>query len=498
MLYAHYYGFFLLLSQLIVLLLFIVHDRGYSRLSRLKWFAVSGGIMFILYLPWLPTLLRMMGKESHWITKAPPSDFFVRLFSLFWGNEPYLVVLFTGLILMVLFFFVQSKQETASGENLHLSIVVPVLFSWVFFALFIPYYRSITVVPMYHPKYAVGMLPALMVLTALGIEIFKSKIFKLLLIVSVLLASYLNLFYHKDYYNRITKAQWRSAVELAVKEKRQKGNIYVISNDPEKYRFYFETKKTGIEVLPADVGVLKGILEKDKGAKGFLVLNAESGHKYPANFLAFLEKNFNMVHREDYYIIIAKLWVHKSRDPNVLADAFVHKVLTDPGTREYKVWDGAADAEKVSPSLFPLSKWGNFSFDYAKEGEQGTETILAIRNVSPDKDGVRRMTVGYEVNRNGLDMDMPEGKYIHMAVKAAVSPKLMNKGNYFVISPYDGRWWPSKKVFFKSKDWRTYIVSKKVGPGCKRLILVAKFEPKSPRDTLKIRDVKIFVTDHPL
>lgn len=499
MLYAHYYGFFLLLSQLIVLLFFFIFDAERSRLGLLKWFALSGAIMFGLYLPWLPTLWDMLGKESHWITKAPPPDFFVRLFGLFWGNEPYLVILFTGLILMVLFYFVQSKREPATAENLHLNIVVPILFSWVFFALFIPYYRSITLVPMYHPKYAVGMLPALLVLVAMGIEIFKNKIFKLLLIVSILLASYLNLFYHKDYYNRITKAQWRSAVELAVKEKRQKGNIYVLSNDPDKYRFYFQTKKTGIDVLPADVGVLKGILEKDKSDKGFLVLNAESGQKYPANFLAYLEKNFNMVFREDFYIVIGKLWVHKSQDPNALTDAFVQKVLTAPGTREYKVWNGAGeDVKQVSPAFFPLSKWGEFSFEIAKENEVSNEAILTIRNLSPDKDGVRRMNLGYEVNRNGLDMEMPTGKYIHMAVKTAVSPKLINKENYFVISAFDGAWWPSEKVTFTSTDWRTYIISKKIEPGCKRLILVARFAPKSSQEEMKIRDVKIFVTDHPL
>jgi len=499
LIYTHYYGIFVLLSQIIFLLFYFFSEEKIPRKKIFKSFTTSGAIVLILYTPWIPTILRMIKKKSHWIQNSPDSDFFIKSFSAFLGKEPYLVVLFTGLILLLIFYFILPKKHSLFNENVlyKLNIAVPAVFCWLFFSLFLPYFRSITTIPMYINRYTTGTFPAVIILAAISIELIKSKTFKTMVIFSILLASTVNLFYHKDYYNRIMKAEWRSVVDLVIKEKKQKNNIYVFSNDPAKYQFYFDSKKTDIKVIPPNIKILQGILKKDKKDKEFWLINAESSLKYPGDFLDFLEKKFMRWRREKFYIVSAALWVQKGQDGNKLMDRYIEKVLNSSEIKEYKVWNkDAKNAQELSPSLIPLSKRGEFSFDFSQEQE---ETIITVRNIIPGKDDVRKITLGYEVNKKGLNMEMPGGKYIHFAVKAAVSPNLMNKDNYFAISDFDGKHWiPSEKSYFKSQDWRTYLISKKVRPGCSRLVLAAWLNLKSPEDTLRIRDVKIFVSEKPL
>jgi uncharacterized membrane protein len=499
MIYTHYYGIFVLLSQIIFLLFYFFSEEKISWMKILKSFTISGAIILILYTPWIPTILKMIKKKSHWIQKAPGPDFFIESFRAFLGKEPYLVVLFTGLILLLIFYFILPKEHRPFNENVlfRLNIAVPAVFCWLFFSLFLPYFRSITTIPMYINRYTTGTLPAVIILAAISIELIKSKTFKIMVIFSILLASTVNLFYHKDYYNRIMKAQWRSVVDLIIKEKKQKNNIFVFSNDPAKYQFYFDSKKTDIRVYPPDIKILEGILEKDKKDKEFWIINAESSLKYSHDFFEYLEKNFNRWRREKFYIVGATLWVHKSQDGNKLMDKYIEKVLNSSEIKEYIVWNkDAKNAKKLSPPLFPLSRRGEFSFDFTKEQE---EAIITVRNIIPGKDDIRKITLGYEVNKKGLNMEMPWGKYIHFVVKASVSPNLMNKDNYFAISDFGGKHWvASEKSYFKSPDWRIYLISKKVRYGCSRLVLAAWLNLKSPEDTLRIRDVKIFVSEKPL
>jgi uncharacterized membrane protein len=499
LIYTHYYGLFILLSQIIFLLFYFFSEEKISRKEIFKSFIISGVIVLILYTPWIPTIIRMIKRKSHWIQKSPDPDFFIKSFGAFLGKEPYLVVLFTGLILLLIFYFILPKKHNLFNEDVlfKLNIAVPAIFCWLFFSLFLPYFRSITAIPMYINRYTTGTFPAVIILAAISIELIKSKTFKRMVIFSILLASTVNLFYHKDYYNRIMKAQWRSVVDLVIKEKKRKNNIYVFSNDPAKYRFYFDSKKTGMKIYPPDIKILKRILKRDKKDKEFWVINAESSLKYPGNFFEYLEKNFNRWQREKFYIVSASQWVRKGRDGNKLMDKYIESVLNSPGIKEYNVWNkDAKNAQELSPSLIPLSQRGEFSFDFTREQE---EPVITVRTIIPGKDGVRKITLGYEVNKKGLNMEIPRGKYIHFVVKASASPNLMNKDNYFAVSDFYGKYWRSgEKSYFKSQDWRTYLISKKVRPGCSRLVLGAWLNLESPEDTLRIRDVKIFVSEKPL
>jgi hypothetical protein len=158
------------------------------------------------------------------------------------------------------------------------------------------------------------------------------------------------------------------------------------------------------------------------------------------------------------------------------------------------VWNPEAAPSETSPALRLFSRRGEFTAVFTAS-ERGN--ILEIRNTAPGDKGKRWTSFGYEVNQSGFGMTIPGGKYIYMLVEAAVSPPLINNENYLLVSDFDGVW-KSRKVFFTSPEWRTYIISKKVQMGSTRLLLGARFAPGSESDTIRIRKVKLFISDRPL
>jgi uncharacterized membrane protein len=260
MIYSHYYGLIHLLSQVIFLLFYIVFEKPVSLRSLLKHFAQSGIVITLLYSPWIPTTLKMLQRTKHW-NPMPKPDFFIPLFRLFFGSEPYLVMLFSGLLLVLLVYFIMPRKEavpmTGNGlseeENayLRLNLSIPVLFSWVFFTLFIPYFRSLVTVPMYYPKYAIGTLPAIMVMAVISIVMLKNRTFRALLVASILLVSLTNIFLNMKYYTLQRKQDWRGVTQYIIRNSTVKypgKEIYILTENPELYRFYLDSLTPTIKI----------------------------------------------------------------------------------------------------------------------------------------------------------------------------------------------------------------------------------------------------------
>jgi hypothetical protein len=177
--------------------------------------------------------------------------------------------------------------------------------------------------------------------------------------------------------------------------------------------------------------------------------------------------------------------------PQDIVDLLMEKTVKSPVDKEIKVWNKKGlSAQEISPMLITFVKWGAFKIDSVKENGIN---MLRVRVIKPDKDGTRKLHLGYEFNRNGLDMEMPEGKIVHFIVRAAISPNLLKQDNFIAVQDFDRRW-QSSKAYFKSPGWRTYHISKKVRSGVKRLVLMIKFTPRSSSDLLLIREVRLLVS----
>ncbi len=314
MLYTHYFGLVTLLTQVIFLLFHLVFDKEVSRPSLLKYFSLSGVLIVILYSPWIPTTLKMMGKTSHW-TKAPKPDFFVTLFRVYFGREDFLAILFAVLPLSLLFYFILPKRNdsSAGAEHKRLNLSLPVLFSWLFFTLFIPYYRSLAAVPMYQSYYVIGTLAAVVVLASISITLIKNNTFKALLLTVVLLVSFTSIFHRLDYYNKITKEDWRGTAEYVVKASKEKygdKTIYVMAKFAFLYNFYFDSLDAEVQIRRPDVRLLKKML-RETGKEGgeSPAIWVLTGHNYEPDkrFMNYMSKHFDEIEEKE----IKKGWIKR-------------------------------------------------------------------------------------------------------------------------------------------------------------------------------------------
>ena len=312
MLYTHYFGLVTLIAQAIFLLFYLIFGKGTSRPNLLKYFSLSGILIVVLYSPWIPTMLKMMKKSSHW-TKAPGSDFFVTLFKLYFGREDFLLLLFSVLMLSAFFYLVLPKQNDTSNENNHarLNLSLPVLFSWLFFTLFIPYYRSLASVPMYSHYYSIGTLAAVVVLAAVGITFIKNNTFKALIISAIILVSFTSILHRLDYYNKVTKEDWRGAAEYVVKKHTERygdQKIYIIARYAFSYNFYFETMGAQVHSQKPNVKLLKNLLKRNaKEGKDISGLWVLSSHNYEPDrrFMDYMARNFRQIEKKE----IKKGWI---------------------------------------------------------------------------------------------------------------------------------------------------------------------------------------------
>lgn len=182
----------------------------------------------------------------------------------------------------------------------------------------------------------------------------------------------------------------------------------------------------------------------------------------------------------------------KDITPQNLVDHLMDKTVKSPGDKEIKVWDiNGLTAQEISPMLIPFAKWGTFKIDPVVDNGIN---MLRVRVIETDKDGIRKLHLGYEFNRNGLNVEIPEGRTIHFIVRAAISPNLLNKENFIGIQDFD-RQWISARTYFQSPDRTTYHISKKVRPGVKRLVLFIKFTPQSSTDYIMFEEVRLLVSE---
>lgn len=279
MLWSHYYGLITLLAQGIFLVFFIVFEKKLNW-SFIKHFFYSYILAAVLYSPWIPTTFKMMGRSGHW-TKMPKRDFFSQWFETYFGSEPFLVLIFSSLIMLLLFFYMTyymtrfHSPAPGSGDgndkndfqSSRLYISIPALFSGIFLSLFIPYYRSLTKVPMLFHKYSIGTLAMFIVLPAIGIALFKNRTFRALMLTAIIAVSLVNIYYHKDYYNKVTKNDWRGMAALAAEKHTERfgGNsIYILSKQNWLYRFYLDDYEMEKVYLPRNSNQFKKVLEEKK------------------------------------------------------------------------------------------------------------------------------------------------------------------------------------------------------------------------------------------
>lgn len=320
MIYTHYFGLIVAASQVIFMATYLVFQRPLINRRQLAVRYLLAGLgVVLLYLPWIPVVLRNLERKTFWAEK-PKGFQSIQIFDQFLGGEPFLLIMASALCLGVIFFAVsRSGREAPAGEKRdeNLELALPILFCWIFFCIFIPYYRSITEVPMLITRYEIVILPAFLVMIAMGTCILRNPVMIILIAASYLLISFVSVFHHHDFYHKVRKEQLREASRFVIETQQEKYgersfNIY--SDGPVFYRIYFDLLESDLDIRALNAGSPIDLPSGDgKKALGFWLI---SGHRpAPAAVINKIkQEGFEEIESATFHKASASLFFRESSD----------------------------------------------------------------------------------------------------------------------------------------------------------------------------------------
>lgn len=177
LIYAHYFGAFILFFQSIHLLLF--------KREKIKYFAIYYTAILLLYLPHIyPLLVRLDDSVSNGTWLAPP-DGLESLYNMLWtfSNFPFITVTCIVLLVLALAKFIRSRKVAESLSALSLILI------W-FIVPYLGMYVISFQIPMYIGRYLIFVLPAYYITLIICIEYLIKETQHRNLFIAVLIACF--------------------------------------------------------------------------------------------------------------------------------------------------------------------------------------------------------------------------------------------------------------------------------------------------------------------
>lgn len=304
LLYSHYYSLFVVASQIVMIILLFFTEEIPNRKKFALRFVVSGIIIGLGYLPWVPYMMEMSAIKSFWVKPVSPT-FFVDFFFEYFGNAA--LVKIPALLLFVFFLFkalYRKKINFRSLKDRPLAFTFFLLSVWIFITLLIPYVRSVMLVPMLIPRYTIVILPAYLIAMAYGIELIKPRKTQFLILGLFVLISIFDIVWRQGYYTTVRKTQFREMVQL------------VVSNNPENYpvinekthwhqQYYFKLFNSKAPLFDQPkAAVIDSILQKSSpqyDLKGFWIISAFGDQPLTADQRKALDTTFVLTREQEFY-----------------------------------------------------------------------------------------------------------------------------------------------------------------------------------------------------
>ena len=332
--YSHYYGIFIVASQFFLAAILMVTDRDW--LAYLKHFAISGVVIVLLYLPWVPQLMKMAAMKSFW---NPPvrGDFFIDYFKGYFGNDNHLLI---PVILVLLSFLLikvalSRRKEWTGFRNNPAIICCLLLASAVLFVYVLPYIRSRLNFSMLFPRYTIVVLPLLMVSIAYGVMVIPYKPVRALVVIFLIIFSFTNVVNDNKFYSYPHKTQLREAVNFATMDKAGKLPIF---NDGIDWQLDYYIRKSGYSG-PLIGGPRKAnidsVLKKSSSrydAGGFWLVDMHSRDQYLDSVTkAALDSQYVLALDVAYLDAFAELYLAKDSVSEITTGDFQPGVVEDVG-----------------------------------------------------------------------------------------------------------------------------------------------------------------------
>lgn len=215
MISSHFFGLFALLSQYVILLIFILlTDKQNKRPIFINSF-FSGLFTILLFIPSIKIFIKVSKIKEFWIP-APTSDVYTLIYNEFFGNSEIVLGIVSVFLLSYLIKltkendFLINRNSVIKNQTVFSFII---LFFWIFITLLIPLIRSYVSAPMIISRYFIIILPAISIIIAIGIAQFKNTIIKFTLVLLFFVFSVSDIIVVKKYYFGVVKSQFREVSE---------------------------------------------------------------------------------------------------------------------------------------------------------------------------------------------------------------------------------------------------------------------------------------------
>ena len=302
MLLTQFFGLFVLVSQVIILLFVFIKKEKTHKLLFFKQLLASGLVIIISFLPALNIFIETTKKKYTAIQPTTIDTVFL-IFKDFVQQSYILLFLYSGLIVVCIYY--------AFKEKMKLNYLL--LFSWIIITLALPILRSYLVTPMIVSRYFITILPAFIILISIAILKFKYAIIKILLLLYLTIVTFYELFIFNDYYNKIAKTQFREITEFIKKENKE--NDQVVSN-LNWYLTFFFNKKQGTQVVEAGLeNHIQEMMSNQNKVISFWYFGAFGTYfNITPEAQAFLDEKFILAHSLDQFDSWTKHYVIKSEE----------------------------------------------------------------------------------------------------------------------------------------------------------------------------------------
>jgi mannosyltransferase len=215
---THFFGLFALLSQYLILFLFFLLIKANQR----KLYFLSGALAvvatFIIFIPAIPLFIQTASISDMWI-ELPTPTVYTEIFSNFFGKSELVIsIVYLAVILYVV------KISRAAEEDLSYDRIITrpdlLIFittaCWIFMVLLVPLIRTYTNLPMIVDRYFITILPAIILLTAIGFYSVKNHVVRGMLIAMLCIFSITDIFIVKKYYHAVSKSQVRELSQYLI------------------------------------------------------------------------------------------------------------------------------------------------------------------------------------------------------------------------------------------------------------------------------------------
>lgn len=314
MIYSHFFAVFTLLAQCLILLYYVVYPYATTRKKFLIFSALSGIIAIVLYIPTYKLIVKTIEIKTMWI-EMPTLDVFTQFFKDFFGQSETVVALAVLLVIVFLIkLFNTKKGESEAVDPTKDKMVFSflILFLWIFVTLLIPLIRSYTSIPILINRYFINILPAVIILVAIGLSLVKNKIVRYGILILIVTFSITDIVVVKKYYTTINKTQFREVSQFIIDNNQSKDPVvtslswyfpFFLNNDEVKTTITYNTLDDLVAEMTQDPSKLKSFWYADGHIRPYKASDASQ---------KFLEEKFSIENNIDLYDCWARHYVINS------------------------------------------------------------------------------------------------------------------------------------------------------------------------------------------